>query len=357
MPSYRFGLSPSDIVLDARGNVLNTTLTLYVLEADAAARTNPLASVPVSSGNWSYTSGTYKSLWARTATSDKFPIVSVDAQIASLGTAVNVTDNADGGFTLSGFKLGGWQWAKDTFVSIANAVSLSTATPAAATTNGTAGTALTAARGDHSHPGTGAINFGTPLIGSGTPIGGVLSVYHQPTGPSNGVSIYNGRGPINALPVFRRLAIKEFNIKISTAGSGGAGATTAFAIYAVSASTGLLTGAPVYTSSFISTTSTGLKSWTGLNIVLDPGLYYVVLNSKGFTTRPLPSGVSGNLANLWLPGLSVSGSAGADAGVGFMLDTVDETTGAFPSSPVANSLNWTSGNPSAFWYGYQADAA
>src|SRR5690348_5768407 len=144
--SYRFGLSPSDVVQDARGNVLNTTLTLYVLEADADARTNALTSVPVSSGNWTYTHATYKSLWARTATSDKFPVVSVDAQIASLGTAVTVTDNGDGGYTIGSSKLGGWQWAKDTFVQIANAVALAVTTPVKPSAAGSAGTALTAAR-------------------------------------------------------------------------------------------------------------------------------------------------------------------------------------------------------------------
>jgi hypothetical protein len=236
-----------------------------------------------------------------------------------------------------------------------DAVALATTTPLADTAAGTAGTGITASRGDHAHPAT--VAHGAGLYGSGAPLGGsVLCVYHQPTGPADGSTmVVNAAGPINALPIYRRQTIKEMNIKIGTAGD--ASATTAFAIYAVSAA-GVITGAPLHTSSFIATTSTGVKTWSSLTMTLDPGLYNIVLNSKGFTsTRPLARTVVGTLPYLWLPALS-TGSSTSDTVAGFTLSTVNETSGAFPSSiTIGSDLNWTNNLPSAFWYGYQADAA
>jgi hypothetical protein len=235
----------------------------------------------------------------------------------------------------------------------ADAVPLSTATPLADAATGTAGTAAIAAREGHVHPAI--VVHGAGLYGSGFPLAsGALSVYHQPTGP-NGTptTVINSAGPVNALPIYRRQTIKELNIKIGTAGD--ASATSAFAIYATAA--GVITGSPIYTSSFQATTTTGIKTWSSLTITLDPGIYNIVMNSKGFTsTRPLAFAVGGTLPHLWLPGVT-SASNISDTGVGLIL-AVNETSGAFPS-PVnpATDLNGANNFSSAFWYAYTADAA
>ena len=264
--SYRFGLSPADIVTDARGNVLNTNLTLYVAEADADARVNALATVPVSSGNWSYTSNTYKSLWARTTTSDPFPVVSVDAQIASLGTAVNVTDNGDGGFTLSGFKLAGWQWVKDTFVSIANAVALATTTPSSLGT-AFAGTANTASRGDHVHPMPPTKPF---VVGFTSGMTGAFS----PQGGNGGASLNR----VNFAPVWvsnlarTPVAVTALGVYVSTAAS--AGGTIRFGVYGSTAN-----GLPDLTNKLfetgeISSTTVGPKLFS-ITTTLPEWLYWI----------------------------------------------------------------------------------
>jgi hypothetical protein len=232
-----------------------------------------------------------------------------------------------------------------------DAVPLSTTTPITDTAAGTAGTANTASRGDHAHPAT--VVHGAGLYGSGTPIaGGAQAVYHQPTGPIDGLTaVINAAGPINALPIYRRQTIKELNIKISTAGD--ASATTAFAIYAVNTA-GVITGPAV---SFIATTATNIKTWSSLTITLDPGVYNIVLNSKGFTsTRPLPFAVGGTLPYLWLPG-GAGGSSTSDTLAGLRLTTVNETSGAFPSSIAVGDLIFANNFSTAFWYGYTADAA
>jgi hypothetical protein len=177
----------------------------------------------------------------------------------------------------------------------ADAVPLSTATPLADAATGTAGTAAIAAREGHVHPAI--VVHGAGLYGSGFPL----------------------------------------------------------AIYATAA--GVITGSPIYTSSFQATTTTGIKTWSSLTITLDPGIYNIVMNSKGFTsTRPLAFAVGGTLPHLWLPGVT-SASNISDTGVGLIL-AVNETSGAFPS-PVnpATDLNGANNFSSAFWYAYTADAA
>jgi hypothetical protein len=235
-----------------------------------------------------------------------------------------------------------------------DAVPLSTTTPITDTTAGTAGTANTASRGDHAHPAT--VFHGAGLFGSGLPLSsGGHAAYHQPTGPNGGIEqIINAAGPLNALPIYRRQTIKELNIKIGTAGD--ASATTAFAIYAVN-SVGVITGPTVYTSSFIATTSTGMKTWSSLTITLDPGIYNIILNSKGFTsTRPIPFAVSGTLPYLWIPA-GANGPSTSDTLAGLRLTTVNETTGAFPSSISSTDLTYANNSSTAFWYSYLADAA
>lgn len=234
-----------------------------------------------------------------------------------------------------------------------DAVPLSIATPSVDTSAGSAGTALTAARGDHQHPAT--ITLGQPVFGAST-INGSLFMYHTPLGSTNSIAVVtNLKGPLTPLPIYRRQTIKELNVKVGTAGD--ASAQIAFTIYAVNAN-GVPTGS-VYTSSYIAATSTGIKTWSSLSITLERGLYYMAMGAKGFTsTRPrcyVPD--RSTIWQLWTP-TAAGGPSGVDAVPGMTVKTVNETTGVFPSSLAAGTdIDYSNNDVSAWFYAYLADAA
>lgn len=280
--SYRFGLSPSDVVTDSRGNVLNTTLTLYVLEADAVARTNALASVQVSSGDWTYTSSTYKFLWARTATSDPFFVVAEEALAASLNvdTALTVTDNGDGGFTVGGKKLGGWQWVKDTFVTIVNAVALSTTTPLVSTLAGTAGTANTAARGDHQHIAQ-AVRPSF-IVPSGLWITDVTK--SDTANANNALGALTVR-PMNIVtPNHQSLSITGLGVLVGTAGS--ANSVVKVGIWKTNTD-GTIDWTQLVAQASLATDTAGVKKATFSAITLPEGLYWIGGVPQGTTAAQL----------------------------------------------------------------------
>jgi len=70
-----FGLLPSDVVANSRGDVLGgVTLSLYATQADALASTGLLTAVTSDLlGRWSYTHATLGVAWVRTPPSMDFP--------------------------------------------------------------------------------------------------------------------------------------------------------------------------------------------------------------------------------------------------------------------------------------------
>lgn len=328
--SFRFGLSPADVVQDARGNLLNTTLFLYVAEADADARTNALTSVPVTNGDWSYTSDTHKFLWARTSTSDTFFVVAVEALESSLDvdTALTVIDNGDGGATLGGFKFGLWQWVKDTFVTIANAVSLATTAPLAASLAGNAGTALTASRGDHQHIAQ-----------------AVRPSFIHPTGlwvtdvtKSDSVTATNALGNLTLRPMeivtsnHQALSIVGLGVNVSTAGS--ADSVAKVGIWKAN-SDGTINWTQLVAQASAPTNTAGPKKISVTGFSLPEGQYWIGGVPQG-TTAAQFRGAEPNGFGIRMPHSDPTSGQVFDQIYAYMTNGI---TGALPTSTPPNSFS------------------
>lgn len=232
-------------------------------------------------------------------------------------------------------------------VNISDAVSLSSTAGAAPVTGGYAGTANTAARGDHAHP----LQYGQPypLLGTGG------DYWTNPLGTSSAPTpVANTKCPVTPLPVPRRMTLNVLNYR--PWGTGDAGSSKV-AIYATAAN-GLATGAPIYTSPAQSVTA-GNKEITSISLTLEPGLYLMALGSYGWaTTRMQPRSLNDlALADLYLPAIA-GGPGGGDTAPGLFLNGFNETTGAFPTltGAVSDYVAAPAGL-SAWWYSIKATAA
>ena len=268
-----------------------------------------------------------------------------DALNAAGGSSIS--ENVGTGVVSSGAT----QWynktkSDNTFVNIANAVALSTALGAPSVFGGYAGTANTAARGDHQHP----LQYGQqyPLLGTSS------EWWSYPLGVSTGTSsVANVKCPVTAFPVPRRMTLNTLAFRPYPVGDAG---SAKLALYAT-ASNGLGTGAPIYTSPAQSVTA-GNKIITGIGLTIEPGLYWLACGAYGFsTTRMNPRAVDSIAwASLFLPALAPAPSA-PDVTPGIALANFNESTGAFPTlSAVVGDLVTNPGN-TAMWYALQGVAA
>lgn len=262
------------------------------------------------------------------------------------GGGIVATDNGDGGVTITttpASKIPYYAYAESTYFKLANAVLLATTAPAGESAQGTAGVGIAAARNDHAHP----INapHAYPIVAAGG------SQCASPNGQlSSGVGIGVGATacPIVELPVPRPFTLTELSVSILTASVGGSGLIK-MALYG-SNSRGMLSGAPLYTSGAISSTTVGIKTFTGLSWAMPvPGLYHIVLGNYAWTTsRCLPNRGSAN--QQWGDNAGVAG-VGAGTGPTPWLSNFNETTGVFPASPTVGTQN----DGDSYWYTFNGD--
>lgn len=230
-------------------------------------------------------------------------------------------------------------------VNVADAVALSTTTPAPPLVGGYAGTGNTASRGDHAHP---------PLPGVVYPLPGGVAWVH-PVGAQTGTaSCSNVKCPVTPFPVPRRMQVTAFGMRPYTVGDAGSGK---IALYA-SATNGLPTGAPIWTSDPFTVTAGDKVITPASTLILDPGLYFLACGSYGFTTtRMVPRALeSQGIANQYLVGVQSAPSSPTTV-AGVFLSGFNEATGAFPTLTAAVADYVTGGGVSAWWYAINATAA
>jgi hypothetical protein len=224
------------------------------------------------------------------------------------------------------------------YAKVADAVPLSSATPLSPTPSGFAGTAASAARGDHRHP-VYIPSYPIPTDSAG------FGPRATPVGQKSTTSLDDFKAPLCPFPVFRKFTLVNLYVSLTTAGASG---TFSLVVYG-SDTTGLPSGAPLWQSADTSSTSTGIKTFSAINLSLEVGNYWLGFGGKGFgATRPRLArpemGTAVILGQQWL--VEVGFSPGATPGI--YANDFNETTGAWPTTtPIA--LNAPNGN-SIFWY-------
>jgi hypothetical protein len=204
------------------------------------------------------------------------------------------------------------------------------------------GSASIAARSDHIHHLTAPYGYPIPEP--------AWNLYAHPLGHPTSTAIDDGKCPVSPFPVPRGFTLKTIYVSLYTAADAG---TFALAIYA-SNTHGLPEGAPLWQSPDTAATGTGLKTIGSLTVDLtDPGLYFVAMGAKGYSTTRPKAKIIGVAKNEFMPV-----NTDVQWTPGLFLSTFNETTGAFPTIP-SGAPNYvsTSNSNTAFWYAIQGTPA
>jgi hypothetical protein len=199
-----------------------------------------------------------------------------------------------------------------------DAVALATTTPLADTITGTAGTGITASRGDHAHP----ISPDKPAavwIPSGTPF-----AVNSSSGTASTAINRGSFGPLwMSIPSGGPLTCSTVGIEVTTGAT--AGGTIRFAMWKAAADGSFDFGTDkLFESGEISSTTTGLKTFA-YTTPIPHGLYWfgTIMHTAACTVRTSNHGMLN-----WAPGAGFTGNA---------LMYQDGLTGAFASSGVPNT--------------------
>jgi hypothetical protein len=210
------------------------------------------------------------------------PIVDLSSPSSSFERRVEADENIGGvgsGVTDHGALTGLADDDHPQYAMVADAVPLATTTPSAPTTAGFAGTANTAAHGDHAHP--------AQVLATAPSILKLSGVWLT---PNYGTSTTRTSGAINVMylcPYYLRVAdgttpsSSQWAVNVATVGSGDS--TVRFGLYP--ATTAGLPDWPnkLFDSGEVATASgTGAKTYTA-TVSLPPGLYWAVHVPHGTT--------------------------------------------------------------------------
>lgn len=200
------------------------------------------------------------------------------------------------------------------------------------------GTSNFAARSDHRHQARAATQY---------PVGmthGTNLSYSFPIGPIQSFAIGNVAAPLTPFPVPRPFTLTEIVFLLHTAADAG---NYSLAIYA-SNTVGLPEGAPVWSSTGASATSTGTKTHSGINLALTGDKYWLGFGSYGFTTTRARPGCAYNGTNPYADSLCPMFSFSATDLPGLRTAGWSDTTGAWPT--LASNVNHSgSGNANCNW--------
>lgn len=201
--------------------------------------------------------------------SSSSPLASSITSVA--GGSIAATDNGDGGVTLAttpSFKFPKFSYVEATFLKLINAAALSAVTPLGPTASGTAGTAPTAARGDHVHPLDTARPFAIK-IGSGSQV-----TMGKPGGAIAPFAVNRAL----FCPIFIRQPSRQpcnfTKVSINITTLAGAGGVVRFAMWKSTANGDWDFTQKVFESGALSTTSLGLKDYAVVLNNVTEGIYW-----------------------------------------------------------------------------------
>jgi len=188
------------------------------------------------------------------------------------GGGIVATDTGDGGISLTTTptsKLAKWSYLEATFLKLVNAAALETLTPQKPTASGTAGTALTASRGDHVHPLDPAKLF---AIGIGT---GSQVLMGKPGGAATPFQVNRALFCPIYLARQDRAPMNFSKFSMNVANAATAGGVIRFAMWKSNPVTGFPDWTQkVFESGAISSTTTGMKDYVASVGPLPEGYYW-----------------------------------------------------------------------------------
>jgi hypothetical protein len=233
------------------------------------------------------------------------------------GAAAGFVDNGDGGYTSSPYKLAGWQWAKDTFARLVDAVGLATASPLAPSgAVGFPGTGNTATRVDHQHPSGPGKPGGVGLSGMTTPM--------HPLAASNVTPFSLSRMLLCPIYIRRpdRASLVCTTIGVNVTAAATAGGTVRFGLYGCNADGSINLANLVFQSGEIASTSTGYKSFA-YTTAIPEGLYWAAC-------------VAHTALSTWSGSNHGMVMQGGSPGLASEFRYVDGVTGALPTTGSTN---------------------